>query len=242
MEERNLKSAFDPVAPSGALRKKVLEMKRPAVPGGNRLLRLAAVAATLVILLTAVFWPGRTQDGQLITAPGVMKVYAYDLRGNEEIAELEEYELKSDDSYFLTVYHQAISASWQSRFSFCVPEDYFGEAKITFDVSSEFEEFARSITVEEDEGILMNSRQISEPVMKIKKEVGEKGSFYLDIIIRADGHIVGYGVITFGFDGLACKAYRFDTVCYPMVNGKYQEVTEEFVGEQIKAHKSFEQE
>ena len=41
--------------------------------------RAAAMAAMLAILLTAALWPRRSEDGELIIAPGVVRVYAYDL-------------------------------------------------------------------------------------------------------------------------------------------------------------------
>lgn len=50
-------------------------------------LRIAAAVATLAILLTAALWPRKTEDGY-ITAPGVLKVYAYDLESTGATEEL----------------------------------------------------------------------------------------------------------------------------------------------------------
>ena len=235
MENRNLKSAFDPVAPSNALRKKVLEMKRPAVPGGNRLLRLAAVAATLAILLTAAFWPGRTQDGQLITAPGVIKVYAYDLSSGTDISGMTYQELeKGVELPYEFGWHITTNVVPGLPIKLSMPEDIFEGAKITFEVTVNGGEFFRELGKEYGEYVfgpaylgqkfLIENDQIiywhcyqydlenwkeKYDEEKVKAELkarlaGETTGYelpkvswftgdkaYLDIIIRADEHIVG---------------------------------------------------
>ena len=48
--------------------------------------RVAAVAAMLAIVLTVTLWPRRTASGEIITAPGIMKVYGYDWEENQDVA------------------------------------------------------------------------------------------------------------------------------------------------------------
>ena len=194
--------------------------------------RVAAVAAMLAIVLTVTLWPRRTASGEIITAPGIMKVYGYDWEENQDVDVLKKYELTSNEDYFMTIYNAAISANWKRHFVFQVPEDYFGDAVVTFDVSCEYKEFCDDITVGNGKGIVFDSWQLAKPLGEIRKEVGD-GSFYLDVVIRADRNVVGYGIIAFCFDELSCKAYRFETVCFPLVDGQYQEVTEEYVWSQI---------
>ena len=200
----------------------------------NLWLRVASVAAALAIILTAAFWPRKAENGEIITAPGIMRVYGYDLEESQNIDALEKYELTSNDNYYMIISNDALSVSWKTRFTFEVPEDYFANAEITFDVSCKYKEFCDHITVGNGKGIVFDSWEVGKQVNAIRKEVGD-GSFYLDIIIRADGNVVGYGVIAFCFcyDGQACKAYWFKTVCFPLVDGQYQNVSEEYVWEQI---------
>lgn len=196
--------------------------------------RVAAVAAMLAIVLTVALWPRQSENGEIITAPGIMKVYGYDWEESQNIDALEKYELTSNEDYFRMIYFAPLSANIKSTFTFEVPEDYFGDAVVTFDVSCEYKEFCDDITVDNRKGIVFDSWELVKPLHEIGKEVGN-GNFYLDIVIRADGNIVGYGVIAFCFykDGQACKAYWFKTVCFPLVDGQYQDVSEEYVWEQI---------
>lgn len=202
---------------------------------GNLWLRVASVAAALAIVLTAAFWPRRTENGEIITAPGIMRVYGYDWEENQDVDVLKKYELTSNEDYFMMISNDYMSVNWKSPFTFQVPEDYFGDAVVTFDVSCKYKEFCDDITVDNGKGIVIDSWEVGEPLRAIREEVGADGNFYLDIVIRADGNIVGYGVIAFCFykDGQACKAYWFKTVCYPLVGGQYQGVSEEYVWEQI---------
>lgn len=197
--------------------------------------RVAAVAATLAIVLTAAFWPRQSKNGEIITAPGIMKVYGYDWEENQDVDVLKKYELTSNEDYFMMISNDYMSLNWKSPFTFQVPEDYFADAEVTFDVSCEYKDFCDDITVGNGKGIVFDSWEVGKPLRAIRKDVGADGSFYLDIVIRADGNIVGYGVIAFCFyqDGLACKASWFETVCFPLVNGQYQDVSEEYVWSQI---------
>ena len=200
----------------------------------NLWLRVASVAAALAIILTAAFWPRKAENGEIITAPGIMRVYGYDWEESQNIDALEKYELTSNEDYFRMIYFAPLSLNMKSSFTFEVPEEYFADAEVTFDISCEYKEFCDDITVDNGKGIVFDSWELVKPLHEIGKEVGN-GNFYLDIVIRADGNIVGYGVIAFCFykDGLACKAYWFNTVCFPLIDGEYQNVSEEYVWEQI---------
>ena len=196
--------------------------------------RVAAVAAMLAIVLTVTLWPRRTASGEIITAPGIMKVYGYDWEENQDVDVLKKYELTSKEDYFRMIYYAPLSANIRSTFTFEVPEEYFADAEVTFDISCEYKEFCDNTTVDNGKEIVFDSWDMGKPLRAIREEVGN-GDFYLDIVIRADGNVVGYGVIAFCFykDGQACKAYWFDTVCFPLVDGQYQDVSEEYVWEQI---------
>ena len=60
------------------------------------------------------------------------------------------------------------------------------------------------------------------------------GTVFVDAIIRADGHIVGYGIFEIaGQDAKWFALMRAETVVFPMFNGQLQEVSEEYVVEKI---------
>ena len=84
---------------------------------------------------------------------------------------------------------------------------------------------------------MLDSRSLSDVMHTIFAEVGDGGEFYLDIMIYADGILVGYGVVSFCFCGPVSYAYEFSTVCYPLLDGEYQNISTEYVMEQIEAYK-----
>ena len=201
------------------------------------LFRVAAMAATLAIILTAALWPEKTEEPGIISVPGVMKVYACDSEQIEEGDALEKHEITSSPGYCAVIAIPTVSAGWKTPFTFQIPEDYYGDAEITFDVTCEYKAFCGGIVINNGESIVFDSHKVSPAVFDIRKELEEEGKFYLETIIRADGNIVGYGMITFGFDDRACMAYKVETVCYPLVDGEYQDVTEEYVLTQIAEYK-----
>lgn len=60
------------------------------------------------------------------------------------------------------------------------------------------------------------------------------GAIFVDAVIRADGVIVGYGIFEINGDGEGNFALmRSETVIFPMFNGNFQVVSEEYVAEKI---------
>lgn len=55
--------------------------------------RAAAAVVTVAILLAALSWPGGGED-EIVTAPGILKVYAYDLTSGTTLDEMVSYELE----------------------------------------------------------------------------------------------------------------------------------------------------
>lgn len=75
-------------------------------------------------------------------------------------------------------------------------------------------------------------------------------STYVDAVIRADGHIVGYIVLEIAGLPNPLEGYEYDLYAlyepvvvdaefYPMVNGEFQNVTEEYIDWQIRKAKLF---
>lgn len=68
--------------------------------------------------------------------------------------------------------------------------------------------------------------------MELINEVG--GAVFVDAVIRADGHVVGYGLFEIGTaDAYEFALMRAETVIFPMVDGQLQYVTEEYVADRI---------
>lgn len=68
--------------------------------------------------------------------------------------------------------------------------------------------------------------------MELIEQIG--GAVFVDAVIRADGHIIGYGVFEIGtIDAYEFAVMRSETVIFPMVDGQIQYVTEEYTAERI---------
>lgn len=67
--------------------------------------------------------------------------------------------------------------------------------------------------------------------------IPEGEAVFVEAIVRADGHIVGYGIIEIGSDHrdsvTYCAMMRTEGVCFPMIDGELQNVSEEYVADRI---------
>lgn len=228
------------------------EMIAEAIQPARRLrrplwIRIAACAAVLAIVLLGLFGPFGT-EAEYVTAPGILKVYAYDGTTENEIADMLQNELTGGVTSYRPVWSPYINVACGGiPLYFEIPEDYFGEAEITFEITVDQGEFfeARNTTLPFGNiTTIGNKKKIywdGVNLSKIREEVGNGGVFYADILIRADGKIVGYGVIEFTFceePVPACIIRSFKTVCFPMVDDCLQDVPEKYVFQQIIEVKS----
>lgn len=261
MNKQELKGAFSRIHASEELVKEVISVEHEQKTTWNvrrTLWRVAAVAAALAILVTAlVFWPtgSSPEEPGIIAVPGVMKVYACALEETDE-KELEEYELTDAvDSYKSVLVPYSNSMGEAIPFVFRIPDDYYGDAEIAVYVSVEYgwmyedgnieNGVKKELSVSNEEMIRWTHGSMSEAIEKF----GHGGRFYADIIIYADDQIVGYGIIDFVFynpegEGLlpSFVTNGFMTVSFPLVDGEYQDVSEEYVWKQIEEYKRTKQE
>lgn len=207
------------------------------------LLRIAACAAVLILVLLGLFGPFGA-EAEYVTAPGILKVYAYDGTTEDTL----QNEMTSGVSSYLPVWSPYMNVACGGiKFHFWIPDDYFGDAEITFEITVEQGGFFETnnithplgnhVTIGNGEYIYWDGISIGQ----IKEAVGDGGSFFADILIRADGKIAGYGVMEFTYceeTFPACVAHGFKTVCFPMVDGRLQDVSEEYVFQQIEEAKS----
>lgn len=218
-------------------------------PKGRRQLwvRVAACAAVLALLVTALLWPTAptTKDGEIIAVSGVVKAYACELE-DVDINDLHKYELTDTvDSYkkVLVPYTNVMGGAIPFRLQ--IQEDYFGDAEITFRVSADYgwlftQKDSKKNELTVSNGDVMHWRNGS--MTEATEKIGHCGRFYVNVLILADDRIVGYGIIDFAFYSIegvmpSFVTDGFTTICFPLIDGKFQDVSEEYVWEQIEEYK-----
>ena len=206
--------------------------------------RLTACAAAVAILVTAlVFWPVNDEP-EIIAVPGVMKVYAAEIELTSESEVIYQALIGGGINSENPVWIPYTSvAGFGIPLTFSVPESLWGDVEITFEVSAEYGYFRDNKMNGQNLGssiVLDNREKVywrGTSIIDIAEEVGENGKFYADIIIYADNHIVGYGIVAFAYVDWSCIAYDAATIGFPMVDGEFQHVTEEYVWDKIMEYK-----
>lgn len=206
--------------------------------------RVAACAAVLALLVGAMlFWPGetKTEDGQIVAVPGVMRVYAAEWELTDDPNEIYYAPIGGVISSGMAVWAPFTNvAGFGIPLTFCVPESLWGEVEITFDITAEYGYFLdKKIDPRNlgDTTSLNNGEKVhwrGNSIFDIANAVGENGLLYIDVIIYADGHIVGCGVISLVYKEYACMAYSLTTVGYPLIDGEYQNISEAIVLDHIE--------
>ena len=183
-----------------------------------------------------------TMPQKFFAAPGILKVYGSSkVDATEE--ELKQYEMTDGIGSYGEVITIGGGQKKGISLLFRFPEDYFGEAKIRFVVSADYglvweKKFQGLDCIEVENGSLVWWRH----GRLAEVEESREGRFYANVIIYADDKAVGYGVIDFCFaiDNFNMPIFwttGFTTVCYPLIDGEYQDVTEEYLWEQIAEYK-----
>lgn len=213
--------------------------------------RVAAVAATVAIVLTATLWPRQTPDGEIITAPGILKVYAYDATEATSFEEMKPYEITdgvdvSVNDKYLPYWSPYMNKVTMIPYTLRIEESYYEGKAITFDISVNCGRFyldrgsvelGQKFTVQN--GTVIHWKGSAH--WKMEEAIAADGGIFAQIIIRADNEIVGCGVIKMKYDTEqsmpVCYPNRCDAVCYPMVEGRLQNVSEEYALRQIEEFK-----
>ena len=94
-------------------------------------------------------------------------------------------------------------------------------------------------TVENGETIFWRTRELVEEAEKVGmhpydylETIGNV--IYVEVIIHADGHIVGYTVVAIHYKEGFIDASVKETVSFPKVNGEFQHISEENVKQMIE--------
>lgn len=257
--------------------------KKRSNPAG-KLLRVAAIAAAVAILITAVaLWPKGEGAGsqlevptvstmpttQLPTEPtqkeivataGVLKLYACESKDLDSLC-LEEYQLiEGMEPSYKTMWSPVLNLiSAGITLTLVVNEESLSMHKITYDLSVNYGELTDSIyNIKNETGsdgkqvwgkthIAVNGETVrwsgdelyfDRPQgMSFEEYYAGLESVHLDIIIKADGNIVGYAVVEMiCTDVKLCifQAALVDSGYFPKQDGAFQNVTEEYVRELIE--------
>ena len=187
-----------------------------------------------------------TMPQKFFAAPGILKVYGSSkVDATEE--ELKQYEMTDAVGSYGEV--MTIGGGFAPGISLLLrfPEGYYGEAEITLDVFADYGFFfGNDLTdtlpesVKAENGSLLWWHYGSLEVFEENENAN--GIFFVNIVIYADETIVGYGVVDFSY-GVAEYGLPifwttgFTTVCYPLIGGEYQAVTEEYIWQEIEKYK-----
>lgn len=224
--------------------------------------RMAACAAVLAILLTTLLRPGETkiEGGQIVALPGVLKAYACDLE-NVEASELEQYALLEgvENSYtsHWSPYLDLISAG--ITMTFVVDNAELQKHELAVEVSTNYGTlrghhyaekywvegdleksrenacFGQSGTVDNAEVVYWEGTDLWHSPQREKIISGE-GRVFIDVIVYSEDHIVGYVVLEAVLENPDLFMFGLtllESACFPMVDGQFQNVTKEYVDQQI---------
>ena len=244
--------------------------------GRKWILRVAACAAVLAILLTALLWPS---EENYITGPGLIKVYAHEIdeAGNVSI---DSVVLEEGVEFTSTVVYDPTKSYRQHfPFSFMLDEDIYPGMDITMEVSTNAGIFYKNdpydpnmpalpailqifgnyygqhFTVGIDKKLYWEPEGFDYAYMAEQIQNGNLdfnnaykahdyviNPSFIDVIFRADKHIVGYCVIAIREinenDDHPDREFSFELltiVNFPEVDGRFQRVSEKYVKEQIES-------
>ena len=234
-----------------------------------RVLRVAAIAAVLAILLTALsFWPAREES--YITGPGVLKVYACELEDKDEFQLAEYALIEGAEPSYQTLWSPHLNlTSMGITISLLVNEETLHDHDITFDVICEYGELSTYMPTGNpwtpDSGSAFVPGESVPPFERIELEkkatvnnnitlywegtglpyssieaMSKIGNVYVDVIIKADGNIVGYALLEMVYTNDVVPLFRSalkTSVYYPKVDGDFQKIDEAYVLQQIEVAK-----
>ena len=226
--------------------------------------RVASMAAALAIVLTAAFWPRRTENGEIITAPGIMRVYGYDLGSGTEIENMIRYELTDSIMTGTKGYTFAMNSLYGLPMTLEVSDESLEGTKITLDVSVDHGgfygdihsekyktdkndtvaslpdvDFGNQFTVDNGETIFWRTRELFEEANAAGigcDDLLERigNVIHVQILIKADDNIVGYSIIAIHYKEGFFTASVKETVSFPKVDGEFQKISEETVRDMMQ--------
>lgn len=233
----------------------------------RRIFRAACAAVLALALLTGAFGL-LGQEDEFVAVPGVLRVYAYDLKNADgaDVSEVEKYALEEGVVFVDGFWGPLMGNSQGIPITFMATEESIKDATITFDLTLNYGELAVNCGEQsgfdlENSGkqcIVENGRTVYwtgnellgiyadyAPNVQDLSEFDEMliglGEVYMDVVMKADGHIVGCAVIQFVCTeelGAEFSAKLVKTLFYPPVNGEFQEISEAYVQKMLVEFKA----
>ena len=210
------------------------------------ILRVAAIAAVIALLMTALLWP---TEENYVTSQNTLKVYACEMNNTSAITPDESTLLNGVSTVsWHCLCDPLFSANTYLPFTLSFPDDLFPGEKITFDIYADFadlwryersedatdltdmriERFGKNATIPNHSTINWECGNAEH----LRESIGDQGYFYISIVIRADNQIVGYGLISLQLSTdpvLTAKTVSCVTVSFPAIEGKKQNVHDRYV-------------
>ena len=261
MNKQKLQGAFSKIHASDDLSRKVLSVEKDQKKVGfawRPAVRVATAAALMVAILigAVVFWPVEdSHEPGIIAVPGVMKVYACDSSAMDSI-KLEDYQLiEGNEPSYKTAWSPYISLlTGGVTLTLVVDEESLSDCEITYDLSVNYGELYLGVFGDSSgecldvsrckAGVAKNGETISWTGHDLLGAIPTEKSFedflaeiqgvYLNVIIKADGKIIGYTVLEMVCTNVDLHLFQvalIDSCYFPKVEGKYQNISEEYVQE-----------
>lgn len=218
--------------------------------------RIAAMAATVAIVLTVSLWPRETEDGY-VTAPGILKVYGYDISTGTSIEDMEMRELEEEMCAPLGAWFPGMNSQMGIPLKYIVEDDTLADSEVTFHIRVNCGEFHGDYRLDKykenpedvlgtmessflgDDFIIENGETVEWRVLTGVHDwdgaVSDDGGVFVEAIIRADDHIIGYSLVKIDKHSTQSVYYAIivSSEYYPKTGDQYQEVTEEYVRQEI---------
>lgn len=264
----------------------VSEAMKPYRPRslGWHIVRIAACLA-IVIGLTIALWPeeetpgaqlgtptegtteitapSATMQKTFFAAPGILKVYAYDMNG-VDLSKMTTYELTEGVVSHPYEWTFAMNSIYGLPLTLRVEDELWKNQPLTFYVETEYGGYygdihnAKYKKNENDSVVSLkdvnlgnafeveNGETIFWTAKEIYAQSAEKGIspfeflenignvIYTRIIIRCENHIVGYAMVKITHNEGWYTASVVRSVFYPLVDGQFQQITEEYVRQEMQ--------
>lgn len=283
MRKQELKEAFSKLHASDDVVTEVLDLNKNNKGHARHIwVRVAAAAAAVALVIgLAALWPeeetpgaqlGTPTEGTTVAtepsatmqktffaAPGILKVYAGDVKNMDAIQKEEQLLIEMEPSY-KTAWSPIVNLLCAGvRLTLVVDEESLLEHEITYDISVNYGELCDTVdninavpghdgtqvwgkthvavngeAICWDGGELLDLMSKEEDLFENKVEdlLTQIDEIYMRIIIKADGNIVGYTLIEMVCTNVnLClfNAMIVESGCFPKVDGEFQNVTEEYV-------------
>lgn len=191
--------------------------------------------------------PTETQGYELVKLSNVVKLYSYS-KANVSEEELAQYEVTDAVAAKQTCWIEYTdSVFYGIKLRFQLPEDYYGDASVSFRLEADWGYYFKGRTclgknVELEDGTYVSWKPGDD--LEKMRETLNPSALYLRVLIYADDQPVGFGLLELNCQQLTKPDYyavallRFRTICYPLVDGQFQNVTEDDVRKEIAVYEA----